>query len=221
MIRRFAIAGAVVASVAILVAIGLRVRDHFAPGVRGSGTLKTETFDLERFDQVTLVGVGTARIDIGEPQLLEITTDDNLFALLSIGVKEGTLAIRSLQEIRPSELLVKIRVPDLRGVALAGYPTVEVPSIVRESFGITIAGHGIAKVSGKTDSLKVKITGNGLVLATGLAARRAEVEIAGAGDVELHASDALAVTCYGSGHVRYRGEPKLTSTGDASVERLD
>jgi hypothetical protein len=73
----------------------------------------------------------------------------------------------------------------------------------------------------KAANLKVKITGNGSVRATGLAARLAEVEIAGAGYVEVHASETLAVTCFGSGNVRYCGEPKLTSKGDASVERIE
>ena len=73
----------------------------------------------------------------------------------------------------------------------------------------------------KAANLKVKIKGNGLVRATGLAARRAEVEIAGAGHVEVHASETLAVTCFESGNVRYSGEPKLTNNGDASVERIE
>jgi len=43
----------------------------------------------------------------------------------------------------------------------------------------------------------------------------------GYGDVEVHATEALAVTCFGSGNVRYCGEPKLTIRGDASVERME
>jgi hypothetical protein len=218
--RKGAIAGAAVSILALAAAIILIVRDHPAPGVGGSGVLKTEVFEVDRFDHVTFEGVGTARITIGDPQSLQVTTDDNLFALLAIDVKGNALTIRSMREIRPSDLLITIRVPDLRGVALAGNPNVEVPFIGRDRFDITVTGNGTAEVSGQTGELSVTVTGSGLVRATGLVARRAGIEIHGAGDVEVYVTEALAVTCAVSGNVRYAGEPTLTVRGPASIARM-
>lgn len=208
--------GAVVVTVAVSLFFALR---RPAPGVHGSGVSRVETFAVERFDRVSLHGVGTALIALGEPQRLQVTADDNLFAVLAIGVTDGALTIRGLKEIRPTHLMIEITVPDLRSVALAGNPKVKVPAIARDTFGISITGNGTAEVAGATRHLTVKVTGNGLVRAAGLVARLAEVEIAGAGDVEVHATEALTVTCSGSGSVRYRGDPRLTVRGPASVER--
>jgi hypothetical protein len=217
---RVAAIGGLALVLLIAIAVVLLTRDSAAPGVRGSRVLMTKTYEVERFDRVAFMGIGTARLAIGEPQHLQVTTDDNLFGLLSVDVQDGTLTVRNAGGMRPSELLVAIRVPELRGVALQDNPTVEVPHVAGSRFAITVTGHGTAEVSGSVDDLTVKITGNGLVRAAGLRARRAEVEITGAGDVAVHAIDALAVTCVGSGNVRYSGAPALTVRGPASIQRV-
>jgi hypothetical protein len=204
----------------IAVAAVLLTRDRAAPGVRGSRVLMTKPYEVDRFDRVALVGIGTARLAIGEPQRLQVTTDDNLFGLLAVDVRDGTLTVRNAGGVRPSELLVTIRVPELRAVALQDNPTVEVSNLAGSRFAITVMGHGTAEVSGSVDDLIVKITGNGLVRAASLRTRRAEVEITGAGNVEVQAIDALAISCSGSGHVRYSGEPTLTVRGPASIQRI-
>ena len=202
----------------VVVMLGLT---YFTYGVRGNGVLTTETFDLPTFDHVALVGTGTARITTGLSSFVEVTTDENMLPLLEIIVRDGKLLIRNEDEIKPSVLLVTIHVASLQGIELAGNPTIEVPDLSGQSFSIGISGHGTATVSGGIDHLAVNISGNGLVRALDLITRETEVEIDGAGDVEVHTTMRLAVNCRGSGNVLYAGDPTLAGQCDGSVERIN
>ncbi len=192
----------------------------FTPGIQGSGVLVTKTFDIDRFDHVTLEVVGTARITTEKSPFVEITADDNVFPAIKVDVDSGNLIIRATDEIHPSVMLLTIHTPYLAGIELAGDPTVEVPDLAGGTFTIGIRGHGTADVSGEVDRLDVKITGNGFVRAKDLVANEAEVNIEGAGDVEVHTMMRLAVNCTGSGKVRYSGDPQLDSQCDGSVEPM-
>ncbi len=192
-------------------------------GVPGSGVSKTEARTLAPFDHITFQGVGSALISVGGPQVLEITADDNLLPLIETRILEGALIIRPKQEIQPkSELVVKIHVPDLQGLTLAGDTTAEVLGVASESFDIAITGHGMATAGGRTESLSATIQGSGAVRATELQASRTRVKIIGSGEVAIHTTDDLDITIMGSGNVRYSGDPKITKTvlGSGSIEKV-
>lgn len=194
---------------------------YFTYGIRGNGVLITRTYDLAKFDHVVLVGTGNARITTGQPPFLEITTDENMLPLLEINVSDGKLMIRNPDDLEPTVLLVTIHVPTLRGIELAGNPSIEISDLSVKKFSIGITGHGTANVSGGVDHLAVNISGNGLVQAMDLIAKETEVEIDGAGDVEVHTTMRLAVNCYGSGNVLYAGDPALDGKCEGSVKRVN
>jgi len=194
---------------------------YFTYGVRGNGVLTTRTFDLAEFDHVALEGTGIARITTGQSSFLEITTDENMLPLLEIDVSDGKLVIRSKDETQPTVLLVTIHVPNLRGIELAGSSSIEISGLSAKKFSIGIRGHGTANVSGGVDHLAVNISGDGLVQAMDLIAKETEVEIQGAGDVEVHTTMRLAVNCYGSGTVLYAGDPALDGKCEGSVQRVN
>lgn len=204
----------------VLLTIGLQ---GCGPGVPGSGVSKTEIRELEPFDLVSFVGMGSAFIKVGEPRSFEITADDNLLALIETRVDDGVLIIRPVESIRPAvDLVVKIGVPDLRGVTLTGATTAEVQEVVSESFDISISGSGTATVTGRTGRLSTSIEGSGTVRVTELQTKSAEVAITGSGDVAVQATDELGITIVGSGRVRYGGDPKVTRNviGSGTIEPL-
>jgi hypothetical protein len=67
----------------------------------------------------------------------------------------------------------------------------------------------------------VRISGSGGVKAGGFEAKRAQVRIAGSGDVTLWARESLEVSVSGSGDVRYYGDPAVEKriAGSGSVRR--
>lgn len=74
---------------------------------------------------------------------------------------------------------------------------------------IAIFGSSDITLSGYCDFLKIVLSGSGDVRADGLKSKKADVKIAGSGDVDLACEDTLEVEILGSGDVGYSGQPKV------------
>jgi hypothetical protein len=72
----------------------------------------------------------------------------------------------------------------------------------------TINGSGDVVISGKAGSYDLDIHGSGDVKALDFVCKSVEVEIAGSGDAQVHATESLNVRIAGSGDVQYKGDPK-------------
>jgi hypothetical protein len=72
----------------------------------------------------------------------------------------------------------------------------------------TINGSGDVVISGKAKSYDLDINGSGDVKALDFECGTVEIEIAGSGDAQVHATESLKVKIAGSGDVTYKGDPK-------------
>jgi len=77
-------------------------------------------------------------------------------------------------------------------------------------------GSGIVDASGRVSTERLRIAGAGEYRAGDLAADSVDVELEGAGSVQVMARERLTVHMAGAGSVRYRGEPKLSTRIDGS-----
>ncbi len=179
--------------------------------VEGSGVETTQTRTVEPFDRVRIEGSAEAIVRIGEPQKVTIVGDDNLLEHVRTRVVDGTLELgmdSGSYRFR-KELRFEITVPRLTGVAVAGSGDLQAIGIDCDTFDVSIAGSGDVKGAGRTQRLEVDIAGSGDVALFSLAARSADVAIAGSGQVDVTVSDELDAQVFGSGSVRYRGEPRV------------
>lgn len=86
-------------------------------------------------------------------------------------------------------------------------------NLASESLEIRISGAGNAKIIGETKSLEAKISGSGDLMAYGLDAEGAFVDVSGSGDAEVSITgDDLEVEISGAGSVSYRGTPSNINT---------
>lgn len=85
----------------------------------------------------------------------------------------------------------------------------------------SITGSGTIELAGETTDLDLTLPGSGELLADGLTARDAAVDIMGSGRATVHVTDTLDVTVAGSGTVRYTGDPRVSQaiTGSGSVRQ--
>lgn len=183
--------------------------DGGTDAVRGSGTIVTEDRDVVGFSEVDLRGSGDVTITVGTNESLTIETDDNLLPLISTEVRGSSLVIENDRSISPSTPIVyRIEAIDFDGVSVAGSADVVAPNIDCGTFSVSIAGSGSLDLDGGCTMLDVEIAGSGDLDAEGLSVERADVSIAGAGDVVVDASDELQVSIAGSGNVVYLGDPE-------------
>jgi hypothetical protein len=191
------------------------------PVINGSGTSRTEVRAVAPFNAIRLSDVD-ARVVIERTgtESVEVTADDNLLALFTSEVKDGTLHLsvakdKSVSGKRP---LYKITVNDLRQLGVSGSGIVDASGLDGEGLAMVVAGSGEINAAGRIEDLTISISGSGSCNAAGVKARRARVAVRGSGDLTVNASDELDATVSGSGSVWYVGSPKITSSISGSGE---
>lgn len=189
-------------------------------GVPGSGVSKSESRELQEFDQISLAGSGTLVVHCGEETFLEVTADDNLLELIETTVEDGTLKIRFLENVRPKiDPEFEIGMEGLKGVSISGSGSATIDQIEAEHLELSISGSGEYLASGTADDVSVKISGAGQADLRKLQALTAKIDITGSGEVVVNAEKDLFAMITGSGDIRYMKEPKIRKTiaGSGSV----
>jgi hypothetical protein len=188
-------------------------------GIRGSGSIITESRDVSGFDAVEILGSGDVVIDVTGNESLTVATDDNLMELLTTDVVGGTLrlSVEPNTSISPSrDIVYRISAAELARVSVLGSAAITVTGMDASSFELEIAGSGDVQLSGKAESFEVVITGSGDVDGAALVAKVSSVRIAGSGDVVVNVTDELAASISGSGDVSYIGNPVVTQSVSGS-----
>jgi hypothetical protein len=192
------------------------------PTVKGSGVLKSEMRPVENFNAIRAT-VGRVTVERTGVESLTLTAEDNLLALFTSHVKDGTLYLsvakgKSLSGKLP---VYRITVADLRRLDLAGSGSIDASKLAGETLSMTVSGSGDLKAAGQVVDLTVAVSGSGTADASNLIAKRAKAVVSGSGDLTVNASDELDATVSGSGSIRYVGSPKLSShiSGSGSIEK--
>lgn len=203
--------------------------DNWWQGKRGSGVSATQTRDVSAFREMRLNSSAELSVEIGAPQSISVTADDNLVDDLTTTVEDGVLHIGP----RPGSSLrfrvdprIVVRVPSLDALHICGSgdaTVVGVGSGGESSFAIGLEGSGNVTARGTIERLSLAISGSGDADLTALAASHVNVAIQGSGNARLCASQSLTGAINGSGDVEYRGAARATTSihGSGSVQRVD
>ena len=100
--------------------------------------------------------------------------------------------------------------PDEVRFAVSGAAACNFRDIAAQHLTLSVTGAADVVLSGKADVLDASISGTGEIDAAALACADCTVSVAGAGAVEVNASDTLDVSVTGAGSVTYLGEPQIT-----------
>ncbi len=195
-----------------------------ACGTRGSGALQTQVRPVTGFTAVALTGAADLTVAVlpGAPTEVVLETDDNLLPLIQTTVVGNTLTIATAQEIRPTRgLTVRVRVPVLTDVTLAGAGTVKVTGLQNRRFGLWLSGAGDVALAGDVTDAELHLGGAGHLDAAALHARNATLELGGAGDAQVFATEHADIRLAGAGHVVVSGHPKLIDKHIAGVGTVE
>jgi Putative auto-transporter adhesin, head GIN domain len=191
--------------------------------VKGSGTAKTENRAVATFTAIRMELGGRVEIERTGAESLSVTADDNLLALFTSEVKDGTLTLgvekgKSLSGKMP---VYKITVAELRTLELKGAGEADASKLDGNALSVSVVGSAAAKLAGRVDELTLSVSGSGSCNAGVLTARRAKVAVSGSGDVTVNASEKLDAKISGSGSIHYLGSPQLTQniSGSGSIQQ--
>lgn len=236
--------------------------------IKGDGNIATHTFAIGDFDRISVgddieyshriaslnpFAKNKERFPIfnyrqtADCSSLQITTDENLFAYLSVEVKEGRLVIGSTKEelyLRPTRFVINGASTSLRKVSisgsmdfvadhpltistgdfsLSGMGDLKLLDIRCDTLSCDVSGKGSLYVVGKASVADYEVSGIGHVYAFGCESDEVDCEVSGIGSMELTANRRLNAETSGIGKIRYRGTAKshASVSGLGRVKRVD
>jgi hypothetical protein len=217
---RMLITGLLVVGLALLVGCDLHLGRH---RVRGSGKLARETRTVPSFQWIEILGAAKFDVKTGAPQSVVVEADDNIAPLIETEVSNGRLRVSAKESYRdPMDHGVKltITVAELKGVEISGACSGAVGGLAGGEFRAEISGAGTLDLAGAVDALEIEVAGAASVDSRQLTAKRADVDVAGAGRVRLTATEELKARVSGVGDIRYAGNPAKVEQKILGVGRI-
>ena len=213
--------------------------------VEGSGVPASEERPVGDISEVNLSGTGNLVVTPSDTPGLIITADENLLDYIEAKVSGKTLKLRtksgySLRSTTPIKYTLLVKRLEKVSVSGAGDATVEgwsgntltasvsgagnmtLRGVVCNALTVRLSGAGSMTASGTARLFKAKVSGAGDIDATKLETADADVQISGAGDISLWATDKLKARVSGAGDVKYRGSPSIDkkASGAGSISAL-
>ncbi len=198
---------------------------------------KSEPREVCDFQEVVLRGIGDINLQQGESESLVVEAHPEDLSRIKTEVHGGKLELGFkglLDSIVPPRgpITFHITMKTVRGVSISGQGRLRAPRIATDRCSLSVSGHGEMDVDDlQADSVAVSVSGSGTVRLEGNAARQevrisgagaleaielrsreAAIHISGSGDAEVSVEGSLDVQISGHGHVRYRGQPRVTQT---------
>lgn len=229
----------------LLAGCGLGINVGSFRVVTGSGHVATESRAVSGFSAVELSGFGELTVTQGDSESLSIEAEDNFLPLILTEVRGNTLVIRiqqftTMNPTKPIRYDVKLK--NINALTLSGAGSVQSDGIKADRLNLTVSGAGNLDIknaqaadlavtssgvgniqlAGEITGQNVTLSGLGNYKAGDLKSKTARVNVSGAGNETLWASDSLDVNISGAGSVEYYGSPELTRkiSGLGSVRSL-
>ena len=192
-------------------------------GVRGNGHIKTEERTVSAFTEIDAGGAFEIEWQSDSPAL-RITTDENLLSYVESSVSDGTLHLRTHEQIWPTQgIKVLISSPTRTGARIRGAVKLTAKQLTGPKFALEASGASRVSLNGNIDELLADMTGASELDASSLQTKTAEISTTGAGDAEVAVAETLKVAITGAGKVSYSGNPTIEKhiTGAGSVRRKE
>jgi hypothetical protein len=208
---------------------------YVGPTERGSGTMKTETREVESFHAVEVSYPAEVFISQGGTESLKIEAEDNILPGLQTRVRSGRLEIfYKVQEgkaVRPTKpVKITIVVKDLDEVDFESAGKLDIDGIETDSLEVSVSGAGDLKLreiavkdlsvnlsgagsmsaTGSADDLSLNISGFGSFNGKELHSKTADIDLSGAGSATVWVDDRLDAGISGAGSINYYGSPDVS-----------
>ena len=201
--------------------------------IKGEGQIETEIRTVESFAGVDLNIRADVYISKGEKNEIKIEAYENILEVIKtevfgnvLEIGDGVLCIRNHNTVKIyltmtslSELTIhgsgsittndKINGENLE-ISILGSGDIDVDVDV-DRIESEIHGSGDITLQGKVKQHDIQINGSGDLKAYNLETDVCNIHISGSGDSRVFVNDKLKVKILGSGNVKYRGEPVVST----------
>lgn len=183
------------------------------PATRGDADVVTERRPVSDFQGVAVDATADVRVRVGGPFSVMVTAEPDVVDRVTTDVRDGTLVIGARASYSSQRgVIVEVEVPALDHMALAGAGRLAASGVSADSFRVSLPGSGEVRAEGRAGRLVVRVDGSGNARLFDLQARRAEVRVGGAGNVDVTVAEAIDALVTGAGNVVYDGRPPTVVT---------
>lgn len=174
----------------------------------GVGPDKTEERKFGVFTGLRLEAPANVVYTVGGPLLVKISAPANILPLVTTVVDGGNLTISIKGSVSLSEpIKVVASGPNLNDLRSIGTGKISIREASGSELRVKVSGSGSVVATGVVGRLVVNVTGSGDVDASTLRAKVVEATVSGSGDVKAHASDEARTDVSGSGSIQIHGKP--------------
>lgn len=180
----------------------------FSNRKKGSGIEESRIIDVEPFEKVKVSGAIKVDIVCGEPQMLTVTTDDNLFESVKTVVEKKELSVSFAHSVSSKiGIRLQIGMQDISSLRMYGATKAAISNLDAQK--LLIRGSGASKVtaSGRCRNLEVRFSGAGNLSAGELLSEKLKIKLTGSAKAVVHASEEITVKIAGAGKVVCHGNP--------------
>ncbi len=233
-------------SIFTLLIIGTNLNAQvFTKRIKGNAKVITENRSVSDYDKISVAGSFDVKLVKGKEGAISINAEENLMEYIETEVRNGHLKIqpkKGYQLNATKTILITVSFETIDAISLAGSGNVSSADVLSSSdlnldlsgsgeidlpvstknLTSQIAGSGSIKLSGNSEVLNCEIAGSGSLNGSDLKATVSHVNIAGSGNVKVHAVSEIHAEIVGSGDVIYTGNPtieKLKSVGSGSFKK--
>jgi Putative auto-transporter adhesin, head GIN domain len=216
--------------------------------VKGNGNVKTEERNVSNFKNVEVHGSIDVFVTSGDLKPVRIEGDENLLQYVEVVEQGDKLEVRSRSgyNLSPTAgMKIYLTAPEFGKIDVSGACNITGQNQIKSSDGLQlevsgagdikmnvnapkvashISGSGSMVLSGETKELDVELSGAGKAHCFDLLAENTTIDISGAGEAEVYASQKLNAEVSGAGSVKYKGGVKNISqrvSGAGNVTRVE
>ena len=177
-----------------------------------------ETREVPEFKAIRSEGAYKLVVNVGKPQSVVLSADEDVLARLATKVVGEELVI-SMPEVKnykySDKVTITIDVPTLTKFQMEGAGTSTLNNLSGERFQMNSQGVGRVAANGKVQNLVMRMEGVGSVNTRDVDAQNVDVKLEGVGSAKVRASESLNARVDGIGSLTYYGNPpKVTKRVD-------
>ncbi|MDX2304454.1 MAG: head GIN domain-containing protein [Microscillaceae bacterium] len=210
----------------------------------GRGPMMTETRDVNEFDKINHQISGEVFVTQGNTREVKVIAQESILDEIQTTVVDGELRISLRNCVRNADgIQVYVTTPQITALELSGSGNISAETqIVTDDLLLRLSGSGSIHleatagevesrlsgsgnivISGSADTHRALVSGSGGIRSFAMNSRESIAEIRGSGDIELLTQERLDVKISGSGTVRYKGNPTITSniTGSGNLQNAN
>lgn len=188
------------------------------------GDRVTQMRDVGEFSKIRVEGALEIEINVGGRQSLEVSTDADHIDRVETTVRGNMLTISMRgRRWRNANVEISINMAALDQFDIEGAADAYISGVDSETFEITVDGAGDIYLEGKCGSAEFTINGAGDLEAQDFECKAVAIQINGAGDADVYASESIDAEINGVGDIDVYGNPKkvrqkISGLGDIELK---